>query len=350
MNKMKIRYKYFFYGFLFGLMFPIGALIVEFSIEKIPFSADNIKFLHENNMLLYMIDSAPIFLGLFALIGGLSKEKSVRLLDTLLKLSGILNEKNDKLLKQSRHTMDFIQSTSIELSDLMNKLNEDNMQIISSCQGNKEAYEALDETTSNLIKTFLEQLNLTEKINGITREFSKEIEVFFNHVDQLSSNINSIDQIGFEINLLSLNSGIEANKMGEAASSFSVIAKQIKDLSDKISGINKTTEKLSTKLKNKVNNLQTDIQQQDSYLKSIEKVSSELDSSIKIYTTNLKTVMDNMQANDVHIHQRKERFSVLKKQIDEMNHKNSGLVEYLFSAIHEESNILSDINKITTAD
>jgi len=66
---------YTLYGILFGCCFPILATLLELSVQKIPANLQTIFQLHENSILLLIIDTAPIFLGFFAFLIGFKGHK-----------------------------------------------------------------------------------------------------------------------------------------------------------------------------------------------------------------------------------------------------------------------------------
>ena len=69
--------KYTLYGVLFGLCFPVGAVVFLYVIGDIagsPNPASVITQAHQNS-LLYIIDTAPIFLGLFARLAGIRQDR-----------------------------------------------------------------------------------------------------------------------------------------------------------------------------------------------------------------------------------------------------------------------------------
>lgn len=79
--------KYTVYGTLFGLCFPVGAVAFIYIIGEIgahdsPYSL--VALAHQNS-LLYIIDMAPFFLGLFSRFAGVRQDK-------LLKLSASLEQ------------------------------------------------------------------------------------------------------------------------------------------------------------------------------------------------------------------------------------------------------------------
>lgn len=69
--------KYAMYGVLFGFLFPLGAIcLLLWSSGEWTFQ--QIGLIHDQNTLLWIIDTAPIFLGIFAAFGGYQKDKLER--------------------------------------------------------------------------------------------------------------------------------------------------------------------------------------------------------------------------------------------------------------------------------
>ena len=67
--------KYALAGVGFGLLFPIIAYTIRIASAGLPFSLSSILAIHGNDPLLWMIDTAPIFLGFFAALAGSRQEE-----------------------------------------------------------------------------------------------------------------------------------------------------------------------------------------------------------------------------------------------------------------------------------
>jgi diguanylate cyclase (GGDEF)-like protein len=76
---VKVVTRYTLIGIALGLLFPICALLLEINITRLPFVANSIIQAHIQNKLIFMIDTAPIFLGLFAMMGGVNRARINRL-------------------------------------------------------------------------------------------------------------------------------------------------------------------------------------------------------------------------------------------------------------------------------
>lgn len=62
--------RYALFGVLFGFLFPIGSTILEILNNGLEFSLANIIRIQSTETLLWVIDTAPIFLGIFAALAG----------------------------------------------------------------------------------------------------------------------------------------------------------------------------------------------------------------------------------------------------------------------------------------
>jgi GAF domain-containing protein len=77
--KRKVILQYTLFGVLFGFLFPLLASIWGVYALALPFNMTSILIVQTSNPLYWMIDSAPIFLGLFALYGGIRHAQALEL-------------------------------------------------------------------------------------------------------------------------------------------------------------------------------------------------------------------------------------------------------------------------------
>jgi len=108
----KTTIKYTIIGFLFGLCFPIGAYVFQSILLKTSFGLSNIILFHKTTPILFMIDSAPIFLGLFSLIGGISRGQAE-----------ILNKRQNETIEELKINSKKIENVAIEIKDIALNLN-----------------------------------------------------------------------------------------------------------------------------------------------------------------------------------------------------------------------------------
>lgn len=91
------KLSYTLLGVLFGFMFPFFALVFLFVYYQLPFSLANISLIHTMVPVFFIIDTAPIFLGIFAYFVGSSKQKIIDLYqeqNTILTTDSLTGLKN----------------------------------------------------------------------------------------------------------------------------------------------------------------------------------------------------------------------------------------------------------------
>lgn len=98
----KVIIIYTIVGMLFGAMFPMGAFIFEHITNQFPLTIEGIKSAHMQINLMYMIDTAPLFLGLFAFIAGLNHAKSLEKNFNLIHLTGDLKRAKEELEEKNK--------------------------------------------------------------------------------------------------------------------------------------------------------------------------------------------------------------------------------------------------------
>jgi GAF domain-containing protein len=91
MNQQRINFRsettrYAFWGVIFGLLFPIGATWLRVVTADAPYSLSTVLTVHSTDPLLWIIDTAPIFLGFFSALAGRRQDS--------------INEKMEELRRQ----------------------------------------------------------------------------------------------------------------------------------------------------------------------------------------------------------------------------------------------------------
>lgn len=77
--------QYLFAGILFGILFPAIAWTYEFVSNGLTISIDNMLTIIGFNPMIIMITTAPVFLGIFALVGGLNHNMVIKEKEQLTK-------------------------------------------------------------------------------------------------------------------------------------------------------------------------------------------------------------------------------------------------------------------------
>ena len=76
---MSIPNRYTLYGALFGVLFPLSATLIECVLSFGVVNVEAIVSVQQNGPLLWIIDSAPLWLGLFARLAGYRQQRVAHL-------------------------------------------------------------------------------------------------------------------------------------------------------------------------------------------------------------------------------------------------------------------------------
>ena len=291
----KILIFYGLIGILFGLCFPMGAIFVESLIKGVSLGFESIARMHAANPLLYMIDSAPVFLGIFALIGGFGRRKSEMAKDEMARVLGELEDKNEDnllLIEEFQTAKDSnmsllaeIEASSANLvaaSDALGKSVEQ-MAVI----GESVSDEAVDVTSyvqeagsisigiSDKFTAFNSESNLMSRNMEHSRKQVKaqeeEMAVLDRDIQQLAGGLTGmlnltsevakvtaiIQDISENVKLLALNASIEAARAGELGKGFGVVAVEIQKLSQQTDG---AAREIALKIKDMTDGIRSSVE------------------------------------------------------------------------------------------
>ena len=130
MNNMKRRnqllkteaQKYALAGAVFGLLFPIVATLMRIANSNLPFALSSVVTVQVTDSLLWIIDTAPFFLGLFAFFAGQRQ-------DNFQKLNLKLKQRENELENIKKNLERNVEERTTELASRNNELDQANIQI-----------------------------------------------------------------------------------------------------------------------------------------------------------------------------------------------------------------------------
>lgn len=181
---LSVRIKYTLVGIVFGLSFPIFSQLVDCWLNGFEFTLDNIILLHQNNVIHYVVDTAPLVLGLAGFLLGVTHQKKNEVNERLHRI----NESLDTLLYKITHDL---RGPALNVKNLVEILKTSTL----SDAKKDEVMERIHESAETWLQTFEDFMVLLkhEKSGDIDRKECSLEEVFINVSQALNQDIERSD-------------------------------------------------------------------------------------------------------------------------------------------------------------
>lgn len=340
-----VKRQYAIYGILFGLMFPCMSIVFECIRLDLDISFESVVFIHTNNPLIYIIDSAPIWLGVFALLGGISKAKSLELLFSIKKIVNILQKNSEELKHYSGDGFQNLNNQSSQLSITLEGASVQMQSVDNLITKMSDQATTLKNDADKIIDNTQKLINLNDSLKLANDRLSVIITGFISKVKEMEKYLNKVSSLGTEINTLSINSSIEAYKMGVNGSGFSVIALNIKSISDQLYQMNSVIKNINKEVEKDINEISVKITEKESVLKENGQASSFIEERISSYQFQLNELINNVEILGSANNQQKQNFMLVNSTFEDVLDTNENMVNSMDNLLKKEFDIINELSK-----
>ena len=211
----------------------------------------------------------------------------------VIKYATNITEKKNSMLEIGKKIEDFSQSLK-DLQYASNKMvdeakismqstNDVTSYIEDLTNATKELSKKIDfmlSSITNIANTTIQSEKIVQEARNQSKDTAQAMVKLNEESTKIGETINIISQIAFQTNILSLNAAVEAATAGEAGRGFAVVAGEVRNLAtrsnDAAKDITEAIELIQSLVKNSLDN----INQVDTKIEEINKISSTISSSI----------------------------------------------------------------------
>lgn len=336
--------KYISIGIVLGFIFPICAITFEYIRNS---RLLNIRELHLANPLLFIIDTAPLFLGVVSYIAGVNQSKSEELITIVERnkdeiANALTNTERshnalkvvfDKIKDTSPELVNHVGDLDNTIYEIISKLDEITVKTSASINNvstslditknkmqdsNKHIIDTEKHTKicEDLTSSYIDSMdNIVKTVDAMSETF-KDLREYSSEFDSIIGFINKVSK---ETRLLSLNASVEASRAGNEGSGFSVIANKIRSMAEDIAEATLKISNQIIEMHRLIDTLDNNVNSIVSSVSSSSKLTEDTKVTIQGISNKINSLKLNMDEISCEIHEQFRYVQDISKDSESIN-------------------------------
>lgn len=261
--------------------------------------------------------------------------------------------------KSIKHIGEMISHESDDIEDVTSKINDFSTSIKGTMCEIETLSDMVKRVNINVQESYDDMKSLTESLQG----FNDIFQSFLVTLDTMNANIEKvgeiteiINNIAGQTNLLALNAAIEASRAGESGKGFSVVADEIRGLSEKTKqssiNINKLTRDIlssSNNLVKKTNEMSKELEKQKGSVEKTLRSFSSISESVSDMTPKMSLLASNsntIESNNMSILNKIKALCLVNQEIYDASEKIKKSSNEMQMSSESVLNTAQELNKI----
>lgn len=196
---------------------------------------------------------------------------------------------------------------------------------------------------SKKINTMDEQMDI---INQAVTKSLETVQELNEKMDEINNFLSGITQIAEQSNLLALNAAIEAARAGESGKGFAVVAGEVKKMAEQSASTVKQVYDIMDKIKDKTENVLTEVSRGQKATRDGEKVVSNVNQSFEMIQESFKDIDRYIYDETSRISNIVDLFSHIDEEVDSIAGISEGqaaATEELLATLEEQNTNIEEM-------
>lgn len=264
--------------------------------------------------------------------------ESVNKIETLYKKLVLETHELEKQAKNIKQTSDVVDKSSNAMTENISKQNASLSEMSSAMTQISSNLSSIDKIAEKRQAGMNEVIKLLDQQLTLTNKLVEEIETVSTSSESVTAFVQTVDSIASQTSLLAMNASIEAAHAGENGKGFSVIAQEIRKLSEE-------TSKNATKIEETLNQNNVVVKETADSVKEVNEATNKSTDEIKATIESIEEILSGIREMDVGTQDVMKSVNQIVEQAD----NNSKVIDEVVGQISEQSASIENITALTNS-